>query len=136
MSSPNSPPPSPSYLIKLIAILALVFGIMTLFSGGSVLFGPERAREVAGAYVPFVVWFNFLAGFFYILAAAGIWLGRNWALELSVIIASATGLAALAFVFQVVQGAPYEMRTIGALVLRIGFWAAIAAALHWTRRPS
>ena len=136
MSSSKSPPPSPSYLIKLLAILALVFGIVTLFSGGSILFGPEQAREVAGAYVPFVVWFNFLAGFFYISAAAGIWLGRNWALGLSVLIASATGLAAFAFVFQVVQGALYEMRTIGALVLRIGFWVAIAAALHRTRRSS
>lgn len=136
MDSPNSPPPAPSYLIKLVAILALVFGIMTLISGGSVLFGPEQAREVAGAYVPFVVWFNFLAGFLYITAAVGIWLGRNWAYGLSVIIASATGLVALAFIFQVMQGAAYEMRTIGALALRIGFWGAIAAVLRRTRRPS
>lgn len=128
--------PGRSPYLKGVAILALVFGIATVLSGGNVLFGSDAAREMAGAYVPFVVWFNFLAGFFYVLAAIGIWLGRSWAFTLSVLIAAATGMAALVFGYQVIQGGAYEMRTVGALALRIGVWTVIAVLLCRPRRPS
>ena len=82
----------------------------------------------------FVVWFNFLAGFAYVIAAIGIWLNRGWAIGLSASIAAATCLAALGFGIQVVLGAPYEMRTVAALILRIGIWVAIALALLRARR--
>ena len=128
-------PGRPPYL-KGVAILAMIFGVATLFSGGNVLFGADEARKLAGNYVPFVVWFNFVAGFFYILAALGIWIGWKRAFGLSVAIAAATGLVALAFGLQVIQGGAYEMRTVGALALRVGFWVAIAMALYRSRRPS
>ena len=48
--------------VKAASIVAIVFGLMTIISGGSVLF-IESARRAAGDYVPFVLWFNFLAGF-------------------------------------------------------------------------
>ena len=54
------------------ALVALAFGALTVFSGGRVLFGPEAARAAAGNYVPFVLWFNFLAGFAYVVAGAGV----------------------------------------------------------------
>jgi len=41
--------------------IAIVFGVATLLSGGQVLFGNDAARAAAGAYVPFVLWFNFIA---------------------------------------------------------------------------
>ncbi|PCJ86217.1 MAG: hypothetical protein COA52_15220 [Hyphomicrobiales bacterium] len=119
-----------------MAILALVFGVLTLFSGGSVLFGPQEARDAAGAYIPLMVWFNFTAGFFYVIAAIGIWLGRSWACILSVFIAAATGIAALAFGFHTMQGAAFEMRTVGALVLRFGFWVMIAMTLRGSIRKA
>ena len=114
---------------KGIALLAMVFGLATLFSSSNVLFGANEARALAGAYVPFVVWFNFIAGFLYVFVAIGIWLGRNWALGLSAFIAAATAVAALAFGFQVIQGGAFEMRTVGALTLRVGFWTVIALLL-------
>ncbi len=114
---------------KPVAILALVFGVMTVFSGGNVLFGPMKAQEMAGNFISFVVWFNFLAGFLYITAAVGIWLGKSWALPMSIFIAAATVLIGLAFGFQVMQGAEFEMRTVGALILRAGLWTAIAMVL-------
>lgn len=120
--------------LKTMASAALIFGIMTLFSAGSVLFGPERARDLAGDIVPFVVWFNFAAGFFYIIAAIGMWLTLDWAPRLSLIIALATGFAALAFVLYINSGKAFEMRTVGALILRTGFWAGIFFALR--RRKS
>jgi hypothetical protein len=129
MDTPLAQSSTPSNRLKGIAILALVFGLVTLFSSGNVLFGPDQARELAGAYVPFVVWFNFAAGFLYVLAAIGIWLGRSWAFGLSAFIALATAATALVFGVQVLQGGAFEMRTVGALALRTGFWAAIAVAL-------
>jgi hypothetical protein len=129
MDTPLAQSSTPSNRLKGIAILALVFGLVTLFSSGNVLFGPDQARELAGAYVPFVVWFNFAAGFLYVHAAIGIWLGRSWAFGLSAFIALATAATALVFGVQVLQGGAFEMRTVGALALRTGFWAAIAVAL-------
>lgn len=55
--------------IWLFSILALVFGLVTLKSGGSVLFIEGETRQAAGHYVPFVLWFNFIAGFAYVAAA-------------------------------------------------------------------
>ena len=115
---------------RIMAVVALVFGILTIVSGGSVLFGPESARESAGNFVPLVLWFNFLAGFAYFVAAIGIWLDRNWALPLSLVIALATLAIALVFLFLIFGGRAFEMRTVGALALRTGVWAAISYALY------
>ena len=71
--------------LKLAAIVAVLFGIATVASGG-VLFGD--GAEAAGNYVPFVVWFNFLAGFAYVAAGLGLWLRRAWAPWLALALAS------------------------------------------------
>lgn len=109
-----------------IAAVALVFGLMTIASGGKVLFGDEAARQAAGNYLPFIVWFNFLAGFAYVAAAAGLALGRAWAARLALFIAAATALAFLAFGLLAATGTPYETRTVGAMTLRTTLWACIA----------
>ena len=122
--------------IKPIAILAIVFGLMTILSGGSVLFGPQAAQKAAGNFVPFVVWTNFLGGFLYVLAGIGLWQMRSWAFGLSAFITLATALAALGFAVLVFLGEGYEMRTVGALILRIGVWGAITvASAHVVRQP-
>jgi hypothetical protein len=113
-----------------VAIIAGVFGVMTIFSGGSVLFGPQSAQAVAGDFVPYVVWVNFLSGFLYCIAAVGLWLGQGWARILAWAIAAVTATAVLALLVQVMAGKPFEMRTVGALALRFGLWAAIAMALQ------
>lgn len=50
-------------LVKSLAMVAVLFGWLTVLSGGRTLFGGEAARLAAGAVVPFVLWFNFVAGF-------------------------------------------------------------------------
>ncbi len=57
--------------LKAAGAIGLVFGLLTIFSGGTALFGGEAARAAVGNAVPFVLWFNFIAGFFYVLAAWG-----------------------------------------------------------------
>lgn len=109
-----------------IAAVALAFGLATVFSGGRVLFGGEAARAAAGSYVPFIVWFNFLAGFAYIAAAAGLALGKAWAAWLALTIAAATALAFLIFGLLVLAGQPFEPRTVAAMALRTALWTGIA----------
>ena len=110
-----------------VALVALGFGALTVFSGGRVLFGPDAARVAAGHYVPFVLWFNFLAGFAYIAAGVGLWLGRRWAAWLALAIAVGTALVFAAFGVHVVLGGAFEVRTVAAMTLRTALWATVAA---------
>ena len=114
----------------------MIIGVLTLISGGSVLFGSASVQAWAGSYVGFVVWFNFLAGAVYVLAAIGLWQSTRWAARLSALIAIATAVVALGFAFVVLRGAPFEIRTIGALILRFSFWAAIAVIAKRALRPA
>jgi hypothetical protein len=74
------------HALRSAAGLAIVFGALTVFAGGGALFGGDEARAAVGNAVPFVLWFNFAAGFAYILAGVGLALRRRWALWLSLII--------------------------------------------------
>lgn len=113
--------------LKAAGAIGLVFGLLTIFSGGMALFGGEAERAAVGNAVPFVLWFNFIAGFFYVLAGLGLLLNRSWAVWLSIAIAVATVLVLAAFGLHVAGGGLYEMRTVGAMLLRTVVWAIIAA---------
>ena len=106
--------------------VAVLFGGLTILSGGQALFGGPEAHAAAGNVVPFVLWFNFGAGFAYVIAGTGLLIRQAWAVWLSGIIALATVLVFVAFGVHVQQGGAYEVRTIGAMVLRSGSWVLIA----------
>ena len=116
----------PDLLLRTMAVLAIAFGLLTIASGGRTLFGAEAVRQSAGAYVPFVLWFNFAAGFAYVVAGAGLWLQRLWAVRLAAAIAAATLLVFAAFGVHVMTGGAYEMRTVAAMTLRSVVWLGIA----------
>jgi hypothetical protein len=111
--------------LKLAAIVALLFGIATVASGGRVLFGD--GAEAAGNYVPFIVWFNFLAGFAYVVAGIGLWLRTPWAPWLALALALLTALAFAALGLHIGAGGAYENRTLAAMTLRLVLWGAIGA---------
>ena len=117
-------------------IVAVMFGLLTIVSGGRALFGDEVARAAVGAAVPFVLWFNFYAGFAYIAAGAGLIMRFRWAAWLSTLIAAATVVVFLAFGVHVLSGGAYEMRTVGAMSLRSIVWVAIAILAWRTMRVS
>ena len=112
--------------LRAVALFAILFGLLTLISGGNVLFNAQ-ARQAAGNIVGFVLWFNFLAGFAYVIAGAGLWLLRRWAVGLSFLIAGATLIIFIAFGFHVLSGGTYELRTAAALGLRLAIWLIISA---------
>jgi hypothetical protein len=116
--------------LQAIALFAVLFGLLTLSSGGSVLFN-SAARQVTGNYVGFIVWFNFLAGFAYIIAGIGLWRQQPWAVWLSFFLAGATLLAFIAFGLYVLSGGSYETRTVAAMSLRTLVWFIIGLAAYW-----
>ncbi|MCW8935584.1 MAG: hypothetical protein OQK98_12735 [Gammaproteobacteria bacterium] len=117
--------------IWIFSLLAAAFGLLTIKSGGEVLFIDGEARLAAGHYVPFVLWFNFSAGFVYIIAAIGLWKMRPWSAQLSFLLAMSTLIVFAAFGLHIVNGGEYEMRTVIAMSLRSVVWIVIAVFAKW-----
>ena len=112
--------------IWVITVIAVVFGLLTIKSGGSVLFVDGTFREEAGNYVLFVVWFNFLVGFVYLIAGGGLWMQKHWAVWISIFIVAVTLVVFAIFGIHILKGGMYEVRTIAAMGLRTVVWALIA----------
>ena len=119
-------------LIWAISLIAAGFGLLTIKEGGMTLIGNEAAVSAAGNYVPFVLWFNFVAGFAYVIAGAGLWMQQHWAVWLAIAIAASTALVFAAFGAHVFFGGLYEKRTVIAMSMRTLVWATIAA-IAWRR---
>lgn len=114
----------------IIAMVALLFGMMTIKSGGQVLLGDEVALAAAGDYVPFVLWFNFAAGFAYLIASVGIALRKQWSVWLSFLIAVSTLLVFAAFGLHIFLDGAYETRTVAAMILRATVWVIISILVY------
>jgi len=115
-----------SISIWVFSFVAVIFGILTLKSGYAVLFIDGEAREAAGNYVPSLLWFNFISGFFYIIAALGLWLMRSWSAWLSITIAGLIVIVFTLFGFHILNGGPYELRTVVAMFIRSTTWILIS----------
>lgn len=115
------------------AIVAILFGLLTIASGGKALFGDQAAQAAVGNAVPFVLWFNFLAGFAYVAGGVTLWLRHPAARLIAWGLALSTLAVFAAFLILVATGTQFELRTVGAMILRSGFWLAIAAALKRSR---
>jgi hypothetical protein len=94
-----------------------------------VLFGGSAAKSAAGDTVPIVLWFNFLAGFVYVVGAVALYKSAVWARRIAWAIGICTALVFLVLVTMALGGTPFEWRTVGAMTIRSGFWLAIAIAL-------
>lgn len=113
-----------------MALVAIAFGAITIAVGGKTLFSSAEERGVARNIVPFVLWFNFLAGFAYVVAGLGIFLWKRWAARWSAAIAVATIFVFIAFGIHIFIGGAFEVRTIGAMIIRSAVWVMIAVSTH------
>jgi hypothetical protein len=112
----------------IVALVAIIFGIVTIVVGGKTLFGGADERAAAGNIVPFVLWFNFVAGFAYVIAGVGLFWWKRWAAQLSAAIAVATMAVFIAFGVHIFLGGAFEARTVGAMIIRSAVWIVIAAS--------
>jgi hypothetical protein len=110
------------------ALTAAAFGLLTIAVGGSTLVSVSADRAAAGNIVPFVLWFNFAAGFAYVVAGVGLFSWKPWSAPLSAAIAIATLVVFIAFGIHVFFGGAFETRTVGAMALRSILWIVIAVA--------
>ncbi len=112
-------------LSRAAAVVAVVFGLATVHEGGNVLFGDGAAS--IGHIVPFVLYFNFAAGFVYVMAGLGLWRRKRWSAWVALALALATLAIFAAFGVHVAAGGAFEMRTVWAMSLRSLVWLLIAA---------
>lgn len=120
---------------RVLGVIAVLFGLVTLKEGASVLFFEGAARAAAGHYVPFVLWFNWLAGFAYVAAGIGLLRGSAWAPRLAAVLAAATLLVFAALGVHIATGEPYEIRTVAAMTLRSLFWCGVALSSRRSAGP-
>ena len=111
--------------VNVISVITILFGMATIKEGGSVLF-TEEGRIAAGNFVPFVLWFNFIAGFFYIITGILFYRIESCSKQLSTIIASASILVFIMLGIHIFNGSAYEVRTIIAMTLRSTLWIIIS----------
>ena len=109
-----------------LALVAIAFGAVTIVVGGKTLFGDVEVRSAAGNIVPFVLRFNFVAGFAYVIAGIGLLLWKRWAVHLSAAIAVATIAVFIALGIHIFVGLAFEARTVGAMIIRSAVWVMIA----------
>ena len=103
---------------KIYIAILVIFGLLTVFMGGSVLFDLFEIREKEGNYVPFVVAANFVCGFLYLIAAFGILTQKLWAktpliIAFIILIVTFIGLG-----FHINSGKIYETKTVTAMTFR------------------
>jgi len=118
--------------VRAAGVTGALFGLLTIREGGAVLFIDGVARVAEGDFVPFVLWFNFLAGFAYVVAGVGLLFRQTWAARAALVIAIATLGIFAALGVHIVSGGAYEMRTVIAMSLRSAVWCVIAALAYST----
>ncbi len=112
-------------ITKIAAMVAILFGVMTIKAGGSTLF-IEEVGKAAGDIVPFVLWINFVLGFAYVAAGIGLFLGKSWAKPLSLGIAGITLVTYAAFGIHVALGGLFKAKTVKVMAVRSLLWISIA----------
>lgn len=118
------------FVLKAVSVIVIIFGLLTIKEGGSVVFDIDSARVNSGNYVPFVVLFNFLSGFLYVMAGFGLWWQKNWAVKLSIFLLTSILLTYILLFIHIFTGGLYENRTIFAMAFRSVIWG-ITAFVSW-----
>lgn len=113
----------------LIGIVIIIFGALTVTSGGKSLF-IESGIESRGNVVPLVLWFNFIAGFFYLIVGISIIKLKPSVKKLSIVLAILNVFVFLYLVKHIIQGGLYENKTLVAMSFRTAFWVFFAIYLY------
>lgn len=116
---------------RLTALVATIFGILTLVAGGRILLGMGEAGYTV---VRPVLIFNVVMGVMYLLAAATILRDVSRGRLISGLIALASVLVLVSVLVMRATGGAVADQTLAAMALRSGVWLAITLALGRARR--
>jgi hypothetical protein len=112
-----------------IALVFLIFGTLTIFSGGRALFS-EIGINTRGNIVPVVLWFNFIAGFFYLISSFLIFKLIPLVKQLSITIAILNVIIFSYLIYHIFDGGLFENKTVFAMGFRTVFWLIFAIYFH------
>ena len=112
---------SSNKIIKLMSYFAMFFGIVTIFSGWQNLFNEDVIKH-QGKIIPLVLWYNFIAGIFYIIAAFGVIKQKRMALRLTSFISSLNLVVFLYLIVHISNNGSFETKTLVAMSFRTTFW--------------
>ena len=118
-------------ILKILAVVLLLFSLLTLFLSGSVIFDLFGIREKEGNYVLFVVWANFISSFLYLVAAYGLFKMKKWSFWLLVVSVFILIAAFIGLKMHINDGGLYETKTVSAMLFRIGLTVFIAIASYF-----
>ncbi len=117
-------------ILKTSAVIIGIFGLVSLFMTGSVIFDLFGIRAKEGHIVPFIVYTNFICSLIYLLAAYG-FIKKSRLASISLFIASVIlVLAYIALVYYIYSGGVYEIRIIKIMLFRIGI-TFLFAGIAW-----
>ncbi|MBL0170470.1 MAG: hypothetical protein IPP90_06995 [Gemmatimonadaceae bacterium] len=112
------------------AIVAVVFGIVTVIAGGRVLFGGSDPGYVV--FRPLLM-FNTAMGVAYITAGLAIWRGAQWRVVATGTIAVLNLVVLGAIVFVYARGGGVAIDSLRAMTFRSVVWLALLVSLAWKR---
>lgn len=113
-------------------LVLAIFGLITLFLSGSVIFDLFGVRAKEGNYVLFVVWANFLSSILYLVAAYGFLKTKNWTTLLLGFSAILLIVAFIGLIIHVNSGGIYETKTIGAMIFRVTLTLVFSILAYFT----
>ena len=116
-----------SKLRRASALIAAVFGLVTVAAGGRILFG---FGEAGFQVVPAVLLFNVVMGVAYIAASFIIVRSLKWGMLASAVIVLANLIVLLALLAMRAGGGAVATQTLSAMTLRTSVWAMIYVLLH------
>ena len=115
---------------KIVAVVAIVFGLVTLWAGGTVLAGRDPGYVV---YRPLLL-FNTVMGLAYVAAGVLAWRrsvgGRNAAAVILVL--NVLVLARVIYLYR--TGSAVAVDSVRAMSFRSGAWLMLLLALAWMSR--
>lgn len=123
-------------LRRITAAVCFIFGAGTFISNALILLiVSEAGKEALGDVPEPLYWFQATVAVLYMVAAVGIYNGREGAQTLAWLIAVLHALAAAAVWWWHFFGAPVDGGTLFMVLVREGFWVAIAFYLYSVYGP-
>ena len=131
----NAPQPHPRYVSivqKTLALLAALFGVVTLFAGTRVLTGANPGYLV---FLPLLV-YNTAMGFVYVVAGLLAWRNIQWGTVAAAVIFTLNLLVLAAVGYLYTAGQAVALDSVRAMVLRTVVWLVLFLGLAWLGRRS
>ena len=117
-------------ILKLSALFLGVFGLVSLFMTGSIIFDLFEIRAKADNFIPFIIYTNFVCSFIYLFASYGL-ITKNKLTTICLFIAVAILIIAyVGLILYINSGGAYQTRTVIVMLFRIAV-TIIFAGIAW-----